>query len=207
MPPPDWGPTTSHLVFDLSSGYCNGAAWILPFLHKSCLLMRPASQEMATSTAETATSGTTRIRTQCSPGEIQRKHLGCNSWRLSAGTYHHSRPFEWGSLPGISPEHASAAHGGDTPCDTQRNMVPTWWHSSALQSASTSTSEQSPQGEMDKETGTCCTASKIARHNCPRFLLSSDIRSEGSIAIVKKFDFDFFMIFGSTSLPQSKNTF
>ena len=32
------------------------------------------------------------------------------------------------------------------------------------------------------------------------FLLSSDIRSEGSIAIVKKFDFDFLMIFGSTSL-------
>ena len=39
------------------------------------------------------------------------------------------------------------------------------------------------------------------------FLLSSDIRSEGSIAIVKKFDFDFFIIFGSTSLPQSKNVF
>ena len=39
------------------------------------------------------------------------------------------------------------------------------------------------------------------------FLLSSDIRSEGSIAIVKKFDFDFFMIFGSTSLLQSKNVF
>ena len=39
------------------------------------------------------------------------------------------------------------------------------------------------------------------------FLLSSDIRSEGGIAIVKKFDFDFFMIFGSTSLPQSKNVF
>ena len=38
-------------------------------------------------------------------------------------------------------------------------------------------------------------------------LLSSDVRSEGSIAIVKKFDFDFFMIFGSTSLPQSKNVF
>ena len=38
------------------------------------------------------------------------------------------------------------------------------------------------------------------------FLLSSDIRSEGSIAIVKKFDFD-FMIFDSTSLPQSKNVF
>ena len=38
------------------------------------------------------------------------------------------------------------------------------------------------------------------------FLLSSDIRSEGSIAIVKIFDFDFFfMIFHSTSLQQSKN--
>ena len=32
------------------------------------------------------------------------------------------------------------------------------------------------------------------------FLLSSDIRSEGSIAIVKKFDFDFLIIFDSTSL-------
>ena len=39
------------------------------------------------------------------------------------------------------------------------------------------------------------------------FLFSSDMRSEGSIAIVKKFDFDFFIIFGSTSLPQSKNVF
>ena len=39
------------------------------------------------------------------------------------------------------------------------------------------------------------------------FLLSSDVRSEGNIAIVKKFDFDFLMIFGSTSLPQSKNVF
>ena len=36
------------------------------------------------------------------------------------------------------------------------------------------------------------------------FLLSSDIRSEGSIAIVKIFDFDFLMIFHSTSLPKSK---
>ena len=51
------------------------------FLHKSCLLISPASQEMATSTAETATFGTTRM----------------------------------GSVPGIPPEHASAAHGGDTP--------------------------------------------------------------------------------------------
>ena len=39
------------------------------------------------------------------------------------------------------------------------------------------------------------------------FLLSSNIRSEGSIAIVKIFDFDFFMIFHSTSLPESKNVF
>ena len=39
-------------------------------------------------------------------------------------------------------------------------------------------------------------------------LLSSDIRNEGSIANVKKFDFDFFfMILGSTSLPQSKTVF
>ena len=40
------------------------------------------------------------------------------------------------------------------------------------------------------------------------FLLSSDIRSEGSIAIVRKFYFDFFfMIFDSTSLVESKNVF
>ena len=39
------------------------------------------------------------------------------------------------------------------------------------------------------------------------FLLSGDIRSEGSIAIVKIFDFDFLMIFHSTSLPESKNVF
>ena len=38
-------------------------------------------------------------------------------------------------------------------------------------------------------------------------LLSSDIRSEGSIPIVKIFDFDFLMIFHSTSLPESKNVF
>ena len=41
----------------------------------------------------------------------------------------------------------------------------------------------------------------------PRFLLSTTISSEGSTAIVKKFDFDFLMIFGSTSLPQPKNMF
>ena len=165
----DWGPMTLHLVFDLSSGVCNGESWILPFLHKSYLLMRSASQEVTTATAETATSGTTRIRTQCSLGEILRKHLGWNSWRLSVGTCHHSRPFEWGSLPGIPPEHASAAHGGDTSCDTQRNVVPTWWRPSALQPASTSTSEQSLQGEMDRETGASCVASKITRPNTPRF--------------------------------------
>ena len=37
------------------------------------------------------------------------------------------------------------------------------------------------------------------------FLLSSDIRSEGNITIVKKFYLDIFMLFYSTSLPQSKN--
>ena len=74
-----------------------------------------------------------------------------------------------GSLPGIPPEHASAAHGGDIPCDTQRNVVPTWWRSSALQPPSTSTSEQSLQGEMDMESGTCRVASKIARPKTPRF--------------------------------------
>ena len=31
--------------------------------------------------------------------------------------------------------------------------------------------------------------------------------SEGSIAIVKKFDFDFFIISDSTSLPEFKNVF
>ena len=39
------------------------------------------------------------------------------------------------------------------------------------------------------------------------FLLSGDIRSAGNIAIVKKFNFDFLMIFHSTSLPESKNVF
>ena len=86
-----------------------------------------------------------------------------------AGTWHHSRPFEWSSLPGIPPEHASAARGGDTPCDTQRNVVPTWWRSSALQPPSTSTSQQSLQREMDRKTRTCCMASKIARLTTPRF--------------------------------------
>ena len=38
-------------------------------------------------------------------------------------------------------------------------------------------------------------------------LLSSDIRSEGSIAIGKILDFDFFMIFHSMSLPESRNVF
>ena len=41
-----------------------------------------------------------------------------------------------------------------------------------------------------------------------QLLLSSDIRSEGSIAIVKKIRIRFFlMIFDSTSIPQSKNVF
>ena len=39
------------------------------------------------------------------------------------------------------------------------------------------------------------------------YLLSNDIRSEASIAIIKKFDFNFFMISDSTSLPQFKNVF
>ena len=39
------------------------------------------------------------------------------------------------------------------------------------------------------------------------FSLSSDIRSEESIAIVKLFDLDFLVIFHSTALPQSKNVF
>ena len=48
---------------------------------------------------------------------------------------------------------------------------------------------------------------KILNKRTFTFLLPSDIRSEASTAIVKKFDFDFFMIFDSTSLPQSKNVF
>ena len=130
--------------------------------------MRPVSQEIVTSTSETARESARSVH-QSSPGEIQRKHLGWNSWRLSAGTCHHFRPFEWGNLPGIPPEHASAAHGGDTPCDTQRNVVPTRWRSSALQPASTSTSEQNLQREMDRERGTSCVVSKIVRLNTPRF--------------------------------------
>ena len=39
------------------------------------------------------------------------------------------------------------------------------------------------------------------------FLLSSDIRSEGSIAIVKNSTSIIFMIFDSISPPQSKNVF
>ena len=39
------------------------------------------------------------------------------------------------------------------------------------------------------------------------FLLSSDIRSDGSIAIVKKLDFDFFMVFDSIPLPYSNTCF
>ena len=49
--------------------------------------------------------------------------------------------------------------------------------------------------------------SLLSEFSVPYFLLSSDIRGERSIAIVKKFDYDFFMTFGSTSLPQSKNVF
>ena len=41
----------------------------------------------------------------------------------------------------------------------------------------------------------------VIYNNKEQLLLSSDIRSEGSIAIVIKFDLDFFMIFNSTSLP------
>ena len=47
----------------------------------------------------------------------------------------------------------------------------------------------------------------LHRHTVAQFLLSSDFRSEGSIAIVKIFDFDILMIFHSTSLPESKNVF
>ena len=36
------------------------------------------------------------------------------------------------------------------------------------------------------------------------FLLSSDIKSEGSIAIVKNFNLDFLMNFDYILLPQSK---
>ena len=40
-----------------------------------------------------------------------------------------------------------------------------------------------------------------------KILLWSDIRSARSIAIFKKFDLDFLMIFDSTALPESKNVF
>ena len=40
-----------------------------------------------------------------------------------------------------------------------------------------------------------------------KFILSSDIRSEGNIAIVKIFDFDFLMVFDSISLPHLKKVF
>ena len=50
-------------------------------------------------------------------------------------------------------------------------------------------------------------AFKLSQSLSHSFLLSSDIRSEGSIAIVKIFDFDFLVIFHSTSLPESKNVF
>ena len=39
------------------------------------------------------------------------------------------------------------------------------------------------------------------------FLLSSDIRSEGSIAIVKKIDLDYLMVYDSISLPHPKMCF
>ena len=38
------------------------------------------------------------------------------------------------------------------------------------------------------------------------YLLSNDIRSEGSITIVKKLDLDFLMIFDSISFPHSKKS-
>ena len=39
------------------------------------------------------------------------------------------------------------------------------------------------------------------------FYFRATLGVKGSIAIVKKFDIDFFMIFGSPSLPESKNVF
>ena len=50
-------------------------------------------------------------------------------------------------------------------------------------------------------------SSSFSGNNFYKFLLSSDIMSEGNIAIVKIFDLDFLMIFHSTSLPESKNVF
>ena len=50
-----------------------------------------------------------------------------------------------------------------------------------------------------------CNKFEVLRHST--FYFRATFRSEGSIAIVKKFDLDFFMIFGYTSLPQSKNVF
>ena len=39
------------------------------------------------------------------------------------------------------------------------------------------------------------------------FYFRAALKSEGNIAIVKKFDFDFLIIFASTSLQRSKNVF
>src|SRR5678815_3250389 len=45
----DLSQTTSHPVFDVPGGFCNGASIILTFLHMSCLSMRRASHVMTTS--------------------------------------------------------------------------------------------------------------------------------------------------------------
>ena len=44
-------------------------------------------------------------------------------------------------------------------------------------------------------------------HACILILLSSDIRSEGNIAVIKKFDYDFLIIFDSISFPHLKKVF
>ena len=60
---------------------------------------------------------------------------------------------------------------------------------------------------QDRQTGQTDRTDRQRHIFSKTLLLSSDITSEGSIAIVKKFDFDFSMIFYSTSLPQNKNVF
>ena len=50
---------------------------------------------------------------------VHQARFNVNIWGGILGDYllapgHHSRPFEWVSLPGIPPEHASAAHTGET---------------------------------------------------------------------------------------------
>ena len=96
----DWGPTTSHLVFDLFSGFatehresclsCTSLVYWWSLLHERWLLQQQKQPHLG------RWESTCSVH-QSSPNEIQGKHLRWNSWRLSAGTCHHSRPFTWNS--------------------------------------------------------------------------------------------------------------